>query len=162
MIEQRELSILFNGEMVRAIRNLRAEFRIEANRNVPAIVDAPGLEEVIASESPVIVALAQVDPLTMASQSDGAITGDSISLVLSRGTVNVPLEGVVDVGREKARLTEELQQIDSGAHRLSTRLAKPDFLSKAPPEVVEKERDRLSGLEDRRARVAETLSRLGG
>ena len=149
-------------EMVRAIRNLRAEFRIEANRNVEAVVDAPGLEAVIASESAAIVALAQVDPLNIASGSDGAINGDSISLVLSRGTVNVPLEGVVDVGREKARLTEELQQIDSGAQRLSTRLAKADFLAKAPPEVVEKERDRLSGLQDRRARVAETLSRLGG
>jgi valyl-tRNA synthetase len=149
-------------EMVRAIRNLRAEFRIEANRNVAAVVDAPGLEAVIESETAAIVALAQVDPLTVGAGSDGANNGDSITLVLSRGTVNVPLEGVVDVDREKARLTEELQQIDSGAQRLSTRLAKADFLSKAPPEVVEKERGRLSGLEDRRARVAETLSRLGG
>ena len=149
-------------EMVRAIRNLRAEFRIEANRNVEAIVDAPDIEKVIESESAAIVALAQVDPLIMAlgSSSDGA--GDSVALVLSRGTVTVPLEGVVDVDREKARLTEELQQIDSGAQRLSARLSKADFLSKAPPEVVEKERARLSGLEDRRIRVAETLSRLGG
>jgi len=68
----------------------------------------------------------------------------------------------VDVDREKARLTEELEQIDSGAQRLSARLSKADFLSKAPSEVVEKERARLSGLEDRRIRVAETLSRLGG
>ena len=151
-------------EMVRAIRNLRAEFRIEANRNVEAIVDAPDIEKVIESESAAIVALAQVDPLIMAlgSSSDGAGDGDSVSLVLSRGTVTVPLEGVVDVDREKARLTEELQQIDSGAQRLSARLSKVDFLSKAPPEVVEKERARLSGLEDRRIRVAETLSRLGG
>ena len=151
-------------EMVRAIRNLRAEFRIEANRNVEAIVDAPDIEKVIESESAAIVALAQVDPLIMAlgSSSDGAGDGDSVALVLSRGTVTVPLEGVVDVDREKARLTEELQQIDSGAQRLSARLSKVDFLSKAPPEVVEKERARLSGLEDRRIRVAETLSRLGG
>ena len=151
--------------MVRAIRNLRAEFRIEANRNVEAIVDAPYIEKVIESESAAIVALAQVDPLIMGlgSSSDGAGDGDdSVSLVLSRGTVTVPLEGVVDVDREKARLTEELQQIDSGAQRLSARLSKADFLSKAPPEVVEKERARLSGLEDRRIRVAETLSRLGG
>jgi valyl-tRNA synthetase len=151
-------------EMVRAIRNLRAEFRIEANRNVEAIVDAPDIEKVIESESAAIVALAQVDPLIMASgsSSDGAGDGDSVSLVLSRGTVTVPLEGVVDVDREKARLTEELQQIDSGAQRLSARLSKADFLSKAPPEVVEKERARLSALEDRRIRVAETISRLGG
>ncbi len=152
-------------EMVRAIRNLRAEFRIEANRNVEAIVDAPDIEKVIESESAAIIALAQVDPLIMelGSSSDGAGDGDdSVSLVLSRGTVTVPLEGVVDVDREKARLTEELQQIDSGAQRLSARLSKADFLSKAPPEVVEKERARLSGLEDRRIRVAEMLSRLGG
>jgi valyl-tRNA synthetase len=151
-------------EMVRAIRNLRAEFRIEANQNVEAIVDAPGLEAVIESESAAIAALAQVDPLTLAtgSSTNASGDGDSVSLVLSRGTVTVPLEGVVDVERETARLTEELQQIDSGAQRLSARLSKADFLAKAPAEVVEKERGRLSALEDRRIRVAETLSRLGG
>ena len=68
----------------------------------------------------------------------------------------------MDLGREKTRLAEELAQIDAGVQRLSIRLAKADFLSKAPPEVVDKERSRLSELEDRRYRVAETLSRLGG
>ena len=59
-------------------------------------------------------------------------------------------------------LAGELEQIDSNLQRLSSRLANEDFLSKAPAQVVEKERGRLSDMEDRRARVEETLSRLGG
>ena len=151
-------------EIVRAIRNLRAEIRIEANRKITAIIDAPELGEVIEFEGAAIAALAQIEPIAMAldSASDGVVNSDSISLILSRGTVTVPLEGVVDLGREKTRLAEELAQIDAGGQRLSIRLAKADFLSKAPPEVVDKERSRLSELEDRRYRVAETLSRLGG
>jgi valyl-tRNA synthetase len=161
--EQAESGIGGVVEMVRAIRNLRAEFRIPSNRAIEAIVDAPTLAGVIESESAAIKALAQVDPLRLASSSadEAAAAGDRVSLVLSRGTVIVPLDGLVDIAQEKARLATELEQIQNNLGRLSSRLANEDFLSKAPAQVVEKERGRLSDMEGRRTRVEETLSRLG-
>ncbi len=161
--EQAESGIGGVVEMVRAIRNLRAEFRIPSNRAIEAIVDAPTLASVIESESAAIKALAQVDPLRLSSSSadEDAAAGDRVSLVLSRGTVIVPLANLVDVAQEKARLAAELEQIQINLGRLSSRLANEDFLSKAPAQVVEKERGRLSDMEGRRTRIEETLLRLG-
>ena len=73
----------------------------------------------------------------------------------------MPLEGLVDVEQERARLTSELEQIDSNRGRLASRLKDEKFLSRAPEEVVERERGRLDGMEDRHARVLETLAHLG-
>ncbi len=92
---------------------------------------------------------------------DAAGPGQRVSLVLSQGTVTVPLEGLVDLEQERRRLSKELEQIKVNRQRLSARLKDEKFLAKAPEEVVERERERLSGMDDRRARVVETLSRLG-
>ena len=146
-------------ELVRGVRNLRAEFRIQPHQSVEAIVDAPEAGHVFESEADAIRALAQVQPLRL--HGSGAPSTQRATLVLAAGTVTVPLEGVVDVEREKDRLSKELGQIDVNRERLSARLQDEQFLSKAPEEVVERERHRLDSMADRRGRVVETLSRLG-
>ena len=66
------------------------------------------------------------------------------------------------VEREKQRLSEELEKMTDNLQRLTARLSDERFLAKAPEEGVERERERLESTESRRARVAETLARLGG
>jgi valyl-tRNA synthetase len=151
-------------EMVRAVRNLRAEFRIKPNESVEAVVDAPEVRGVIEAEADAIKTLAGIDPLTLLSDgSPGrpSDAGQQVSLVLGSGTATVPLEGLVDLEQERARLSGELEQIDSNRQRLAARLRDEQFLSRAPEDVVERERERLKGMEDRRARVQETLTHLG-
>ena len=148
-------------EMVRGIRNVRAEFRIDAGRKIEAAVDAPELSQAIEGEADAIRALAQVDPLILGVPQEGG-GNDRVSLVFPRGNVTVPLGGVVDVEQEKRRLAEELENMAGSVQRLTTRLRDESFLSKAPEEVVERERERLESAESRRARVAETLARLAG
>ena len=151
-------------EMVRAVRNLRAEFRIKPNESVEAVVDAPEVRGVIKAEADAIKTLAGIDPLTLLSDgspSRPSDAGQQVSLVLGSGTVTVPLEGLVDLEQERARLSGELEQIDSNRQRLAARLRDEKFLSRAPEDVVERERERLEGMEGRRARVQETLTHLG-
>ena len=146
-------------EMVRAIRNLRAEFRIQPNQSIQATVHAPDVAGAVESEAAAMEALGKVD---LGGALAGPGSNDRVSLVLPRGTVTVSLGGVVDVAQEKGRLSKELEQIENNRARLSSRLSNEEFLAKAPDAVIEKERDRLSGMDDRRARVEETLARLGG
>jgi valyl-tRNA synthetase len=87
---------------------------------------------------------------------------DSVSQTRDKGTVTVPLGDLVDMEQERARLHGELAQIELNHGRLSKRLEDEQFLSRAPKDVVERERQRLASMDDRRARVEETLSRLGG
>jgi valyl-tRNA synthetase len=147
-------------EAVRAIRNLRAEFRIDSSRKIEATIDAPSVAEAIRGEDGAIRALAQVEPLRFGPDGSPAGAGQEVSLVLSMGTVTVPLGGLVDLAAERERLSAELEQIAANLGRLSSRLDDEQFLSKAPEEVVERERQRLDGMKDRQVRVVETLSRL--
>ncbi len=149
-------------EVIRAVRNLRAEFRIDASMSLRAAVDAPLLAPVLEAEAATIKSQAGIDPLMVGSDGDGASGGDSVALVLTGGTVTVPLGGMVDLDRERARLADELQQLKKNLGRLSTRLADEQFLSKAPEDVIERERQRLASGRDRSARIEDMLSRLGG
>ncbi len=151
-------------EMVRALRNLRAEFRIQPRQAVEAVVDAPEIADVVEAEAAAIKTLAQVEPLTLSSGGPGEGNGgpdQSVSLVLGKGTVTVPLGGLVDLDVEKKRLRDELAQVEASSERLSRRLDDDQFVAKAPEEVVERERERLEGWRERRERIVETLGRLG-
>jgi valyl-tRNA synthetase len=145
-------------ELVRAVRNLRAEFRVQSSTRIPAFVNAPDSAGVMSEEAGAIRALAMIEPLTL-GRGEG---DDAASLVLKHSTVTVPLAGVVDVDAEIARLNEELTTLARGAKGLEGRLSNEQFLAKAPDEVVEKERERLASIKERRERVSDILGRLGG
>ena len=112
-------------------------------------------------EAAAIRTLAQVDPLVLNGADAGGDSNDSVSLVLSTGTVVVPLGGLVDLDRERERLAAELKDVAKNLARLSTRLEDDRFLSRAPEEVVEKERERLAAAQERQDRIQDTLTRLG-
>jgi valyl-tRNA synthetase len=61
--------------------------------------------------------------------------------------VVVPLEGIVDPGAEKAKLEKSLAKLAKDRDHLAKKLADPNFLNRAPPEVLEKDRARLAELE---------------
>lgn len=149
-------------EIVRAVRNLRAEFRIQQHQRLEAIVESPQIGVIAGAEADAIKMLARIDPLTLPVNGSQAAPDDSVSLVLSGGTLTVPLAGLVDLAKERDRLSAEIDGIDANRQRLAKRLSDANFLSKAPEEVIERERQRLADIEARRGRVEEILARLGG
>ncbi len=158
--EQAEVDIAAVIELVRAIRNVRAEFRIQAGQPVEAIVQAPEITDVLTNEKAVIKVLAQVEPLLINQEIKDTSPKDHVSMVLSNGTVAIPLGEIVDLSQEKQRLAQELDKISQNLAGLSNRLADEKFLSRAPEEVIERERERLGVIENRRDRVRETLARI--
>lgn len=150
-------------EIVRAIRNLRAEFRIQQHQRLEAIVDAAADERSVAEdEADIIKMLARIEPLTLSVNGAQAVPTNSVSMVISKGTLTVPLEGLVNLSDERKRLSSEITDIDKNRQRLSKRLNDINFLSKAPEEVIERERERLHAIEQRKSRVEHILSRLDG
>lgn len=149
-------------ETVRSIRNLRAEFRIQQHQRIEAVLDLPQDGEVAEAESESIKMLARVEPLKFAATSNGAASDGSVSLVLSKGVVTIPLGGLIDLDKERERLGDEIADIERNRERLATRLRDERFLSRAPAEVIERERERLVSIEERKGRAEDILSRLGG
>ena len=146
-------------ELVRSVRNLRAEFKIQPHVPVEAVVDAPAIADVLNGEVDAVKTLARVGSLDLDSNGEGP-SSDDVVLVLSQGTVKVPLGGVVDLEQVRERLQTELAGIDENATKLRSRLGDARFVERAPEEVVERERQRLQDMEDRRGRLSDVLGQM--
>ena len=92
---------------------------------------------------------------------EGGVTkNDCVTLVLKSGTIRVPLAGLVNIDQEKERLTNEISDIEKNRDQLSQRLNDRKFLDRAPEDVVDREKYRLSQLEERKDRIQGILSKL--
>ena len=160
--QEAEDEIALVMETVRSIRNLRAEFRIQQHQRIDALLDLPEDGAVAEAEADAIKMLARVESLKFGESSNGSASNDSVSLVLSKGVVTIPLGGLVDLDKERARLRDEIEDIERNRERLAQRLSDERFLSRAPAEVVERERERLESIEERKVRAEDVLERLSG
>ena len=91
------------------------------------------------------------------ADGDGCLTG-----VVGDVQVLLPLAGVVDSERQRERLERELARVQEEVGRLKARLDNPDFLSKAPAEVVQKARARYAELAAEEQRLGQQLAALAG
>ncbi len=132
-------------EIVRAIRNLRADKKVTPGKRIPAILAAGDKLEVLQGQARVLSSLAYLDPAaltivdTLAEKPQGAV-----GMVVGGIEVYLPLAGLVDIESERARLEKELAEVQAQIERLEN-LLKSDFARRAPPTLVEKERQRLAG-----------------
>ena len=150
-------------EVIRSIRNLRAELRIEPQRRMEALVVAAGERFILEQEAEAIRQLARVDDLRFVHAAEVAgQRSQSVTLVVQRVSIVVPLAGVVNLEAERRRLGDELAGAEEHSQRLSARLDDARFTSRAPAEVVERERHRLEELQQRQATLQTLLNDLGG
>jgi len=68
----------------------------------------------------------------------------------------------IDVAAEQARLQKELAKVDADIKRVDAKLGNPDFVRKAPEEIIEGESEKREEAEGRRAKILEALERLKG
>ena len=80
--------------------------------------------------------------------------------VVEGARIFVPLKGIVDFGSEVARLDKELGKLDKQLVALTAKLSAPGFAGHAPADIVAAEQEKLAGLKDARAKLAELQERL--
>ncbi|MGQ9904559.1 MAG: class I tRNA ligase family protein, partial [Anaerolineae bacterium] len=147
--------------VIRSIRNARADHNVDVGRRIPAVISAGGLAGAFEAQREAIVTLARVDAgaLTIAAfappPDDKAIT-----YALGEVTVYLPLSGLIDLDQERKRLAGELAEIDKAIAR-SEGLLNGDFARRAPANLVEKERLKLSEAILKRDQLRERLMQLG-
>ena len=91
---------------------------------------------------------------------DGPMPPDSAQIVVDEATVVLPLAGIIDLGAERARLEKERQKSLAEADKVVRKLDNADFVSRAKPEVVEENRERLAAHQAEAARLAAALARI--
>jgi valyl-tRNA synthetase len=142
-----EKQISFLQELVVAVRNLRAENGIPPGRRVPVLVRGSAEQlDLVARLSGQLAPLGRIEKLTVAR--DGSRPAVAASAVVRGAEVFLPLEGLVDLGEERARLAREADKLLRELENSRKKLRNQDFLAKARADVVEKERRRLEELEE--------------
>lgn len=135
-------------KIIGIVRNMRAELKIAPDKKIKFILKSrvPGLAQTVKDKQTAILRLSQaesvlVDPAYTPGKNDAMEA-------FSGGQVFLPLSGLMDLEKEKARVMSEIDQLNKQAHASKTRLANASFTAKAPADVVQKERDRLKEIEE--------------
>jgi valyl-tRNA synthetase len=147
-------------ELVRAIRNLRAEENIDPKQKIPLTLVGGDRTAVLQRQATTIAALARLDPeqITILERLVGKPEGH-IALVVGQIEAYLPLAELVDPAEQRARLGKDLSEASNQIERLETLLAGP-FAEKAPANVVENERHKLADYQAKAEKITIQLAAL--
>jgi valyl-tRNA synthetase len=144
-------------DVVRAIRNIRAEQGVEPARYVEVYLVADGMRRAAEASRLIIETLARVRPLHIVDGAGAAPREQVVTAVLRDVQVVIPLAGLFDVEVERARLRREVDDAQAEVARLEAKLANEQFRTRAPAAVVGKEEEKLAAA---RARLEGLQARL--
>jgi len=135
-------------EIVRSIRNLRAEKGVAPSKKIAASISAGAKAGLLREQSMPIALLSGLNESELTiEESLKDKPQDAVALVIGSVEIHIPLAGMVDLAEEKSRLAKELKEAESHIERLE-KLLSSDFANKAPAPVVQKERDKLAGYKE--------------
>ena len=147
-------------ELVSAIRSVRVEMNVPAGSLIP-------LDLINPSETTLKRARIWDDALNRLARISGTFTRSapqpaSVQLVVGGEVVALPLKGIIDLAAERARLAKEMAKCDADIARVDAKLGNPNFVARAPEDVVEEEKEKREEARARKAKIAEALQRLEG
>ena len=152
--EVAESDIVALKAMVSACRQLRAEMDIAPGTRVPLIV--AGSASAIESAAPYLQALARLSEVNAVVELPRADAPVAIA-----GEFRLMLKIEVDAAAERERLTREFDRINAQASKAEAKLANANFVERAPQQVVDQERERLSSFRATLESLEAQLTRLG-
>ena len=148
-------------DAIKAIRNMRAEVNAAPSRKSEVVLQIAEahLREAFAANTGYLTVLASALPVTIESMT-AEKPANAMTAVVDGIEIYLPLKGLIDVAKETDRLNKEMETLDKEIKRLVGKLSNAGFIAKAPAEVVEKEREKQQGYEEKRAAVKERLAYL--
>ena len=139
--------------MSSSLRNIRGEMNLNPGLALPLMVQCGDAEKeaILNQYSWYIKELAKVNELNIGfSISKPQVAASSI---LGGMEIIVPLEGLMNFEEEKKRIEKELKKIEKDSIFLSKKLSNPNFVDKAPPEVIAKDRQKHKDLSEKQAKL---------
>ncbi|HKQ74287.1 MAG TPA: valine--tRNA ligase [Blastocatellia bacterium] len=155
---EREMALVI--EMITRLRNIRSTFNIAPSIRLRALI-APadsGARDVISRMEVHIKRLAGIEDLQIVDKLEAR--KGSARAVVGASEIAVPLEGLIDFEKERARLEKELTKLTNEREGLEKRLSNQDFISRAAPDVVETTRARAEELADQVTKLRAVIEAL--
>ncbi len=145
--------------LIGGIRAVRSEYNVEAGKRVAATIAAGDLAAILDDNRDLLTFLARLDPHQTQIAATSVPPPQSAPVVVGEVVAYLPLAGMVDVAAERARLEKELDGLAARIAASEARLAGP-FAEKAPENIVQQERERLSEMRREAAQISEQLAQL--
>ena len=144
--------------VVSGIRSVRTEMNVPAGAKIKLVVVGAGEETGTRVESQLqaLIRLARLDDVSYGDE----VPTNSAQLVVGEATLALPLAGVIDFDAERARLEREIGKEEAEIAKVDKKLGNEQFVSKAPPEVIEEQRERRADAVARLERLKAALARL--
>jgi valyl-tRNA synthetase len=146
-------------ELVLGIRSIRSEMNVPPSAKIALVLKDAGSETKLRLErhQSVIATLGRLS----ASEVATSIPKGSAQFVIGEAVAALPLGDVIDFAKERARLEKELNKAAAEIARFEAKLANPQFVSRAPEEVLQEQRDKLAEAKALATRLKEAIKRLG-
>jgi valyl-tRNA synthetase len=150
-------------ELITQVRRLRKEYSVPEGAKVPvALTGAPGpFQDALGYEDSSVRRLARVSEISIVGGPGGegkAGGGSGAHAVLKNGTeLFMPLEGVIDLDQEKNRLAAEIERLAGQLKGVRAKLENEKFVSRAPAEIVDREREREANFREQMEKLQEKL-----
>jgi valyl-tRNA synthetase len=149
-------------DVIRAIRNIYSEMSVPPSSRAQVLIQTSddAVRSVLIEHAQYIYRLANASKVII--EADIQKPASSAAAVV-RGLVEiyVPLTGLIDIEKEKERLTNRLEKTIAELDRTDKKLANESFLTKAPADIIAKERDKKEELDARKARLQKNLAMFG-
>lgn len=159
--EQAEQEFALVQEVITRIRDARNQMNVESARRIPALLVVGDAINMFEEQTPLIEFLARTEKPQLYRTLDQK-PEQAMSLLAGNVEIYLPLAGMLDIGKELERLDKEIAQAQQELARLQGKLANQNFVTRAKPEVVEKEREKLAAQEERLARLQARRAELAG
>jgi valyl-tRNA synthetase len=149
-------------DLISAIRSVRTEMNIAPALQIPLVLAGTATPTRAATFeramrwSDVIKRMARIATIT----GESSPPPGAVQLLVRGDTVAMPLKGVIDLAAEKARLEREKAKAEAEIARIDAKLGNPDFIARAPEEVIEADREKREEAVARLAKIIEALERL--
>jgi valyl-tRNA synthetase len=116
----------------------------------------PNFAPLIGAHRDSIIKLARIERIEFQSSEP---TG-SIQVVHGSETYSLLLDGVIDFAAERARLAKEIDKCVKEIEAIDKKMSNPNFVEKAPIEIVEENRERRVAFEERKAKLSAAVAQL--
>jgi valyl-tRNA synthetase len=145
--------------LITQVRTVRAEMNVPPSRLTPILLRSDG-HAALDRARRWIEPIRRMARASEVSELAGDLPPGSAQTVLGETTIVLPLADVIDLEAERARLAKELARARQETEKIGRRLANPDFIARAPAEVIEEIRERQAAAQQDVARLEAALERI--
>jgi valyl-tRNA synthetase len=146
-------------DLVRRVRDAREEYGVEAGHKISIMVNAGAQTDLLRDYSYLFMRLANAGDVRLMAESESA-PNNAATVLSGDVTLYLPLADLIDTKAEQERLSKEQAKLAEQIARIQAQLGNEQFVQRARPDVVERERTKLQTLQAESAQITERLNAL--